>query len=203
MSRAHRTKKDKKEMSHFERFVTEGNEKALSLQRVVGGQSSSSLVLSVIKTEVPLDCDDPANQDLLLQNSMENELKSCHNKKNCVNFVWMQDFWMLLKSDSISWRRTLEISHNFMQWPVVNTLFQEKTKHHNRKAGSMETPKLGPYWKLQPVICTVSMELRSEFWSVNRDNTHSWVRISRGSNKFVMNLNNETGIPEDQLEEYA
>ena len=36
-------------------------------QPVVGGQSSSSLVLSVIKTEVPLDCDDPANQDLLLQ----------------------------------------------------------------------------------------------------------------------------------------
>ena len=34
---------------------------------VVMGQSSSSLVLSVIKTEVPLDCDDPVNQDLLLQ----------------------------------------------------------------------------------------------------------------------------------------
>ena len=31
------------------------------------GQSSSSLVLSVIKTEVLLDCDDPANQDLPLQ----------------------------------------------------------------------------------------------------------------------------------------
>ena len=30
-------------------------------------QSSSSLVLSVIKTEVLLDCDDPANKDLLLQ----------------------------------------------------------------------------------------------------------------------------------------
>ena len=26
-----------------------------------------SIVLSAIKTEVPLDCDDPANQDLLLQ----------------------------------------------------------------------------------------------------------------------------------------
>ena len=34
---------------------------------VVMGQSSSSLVLSVIKTEVPLDCDDPVNQDLPLQ----------------------------------------------------------------------------------------------------------------------------------------
>ena len=34
---------------------------------VVMGQSSSSLVLSVITTEVPLDCDDPANKHLLLQ----------------------------------------------------------------------------------------------------------------------------------------
>ena len=33
----------------------------------VGGKSSSSFVPSVIKTEVPLDCDDPTNQDLLLQ----------------------------------------------------------------------------------------------------------------------------------------
>ena len=40
--------------------------------------------------------------------------------------------------------------------------------------------------------------------SLSRDNTHSWVRISHGSNKFVMNLNyNETEITEDQLEEYA
>ena len=36
-------------------------------QPVVGGESSSSLVLSVIKTETPLDCDDLANKDLLLQ----------------------------------------------------------------------------------------------------------------------------------------
>ena len=49
-----------------------------------------------------------------------------------------------------------------IQWPFVNTLFQEKIQHHNRKAGSKETPKLGPYWKVQPVICTVNMELRSE-----------------------------------------
>ena len=35
--------------------------------------------------------------------------------------------------------------------------------------------------------------------SLNRDNTHSCVRISHGSNKFVMNLNNnKTEIPEDQ-----
>ena len=37
-----------------------------TVRPVVGGQSSSSLVPSVIKTEVPLDCDDLARKDLLL-----------------------------------------------------------------------------------------------------------------------------------------
>ena len=40
--------------------------------------------------------------------------------------------------------------------------------------------------------------------SLSRDNTDSWVRISHGSSKFVMDLNNnDTEIPEDQLEEQA
>ena len=34
---------------------------------VVGGQSSSLFVPSVIKTEVPLDCDDRARKDLILK----------------------------------------------------------------------------------------------------------------------------------------
>ena len=40
--------------------------------------------------------------------------------------------------------------------------------------------------------------------SMNKDNSHSWVRISHGSNKLVTNLNNgEQEIPEVQLQEYA
>ena len=36
-------------------------------QPAVGGQSSSSFVPNVIKTEMPLDSDDRAHKDLLLQ----------------------------------------------------------------------------------------------------------------------------------------
>ena len=40
--------------------------------------------------------------------------------------------------------------------------------------------------------------------SLNKDNSQSWVRISHGSNKFVMHFNNnEQEIPEVQFEEYA
>ena len=39
--------------------------------------------------------------------------------------------------------------------------------------------------------------------SLSGNNIDSWVRISHGSNKCVMDLNNETEIPEDQLEDQA
>ena len=49
--------------------------------------------------------------------------------------------------------------------------------------------------------CKYGVEFR--IWSLNKNNTHSWVRICHGSNKFVMILNNEAEIFEDQLKEYA
>ena len=41
-------------------------------------------------------------------------------------------------------------------------------------------------------------------WSLSEDNTQSWVRISHGSNKFVIDSNNnDTEIPEDLPAEQA
>ena len=65
--------------------------------------------------------------------------------------------------------------------------------------------QLDPCWKLQLVSYLHGkhgVEIR--IMSLSRDKTHSWVRNSHGSDKFVMDLNNnDTEIPEDQLEEYA
>ena len=52
---------------------------------------------------------------IFYSNNLKNELRSCHNKINWVNFVWMQDFWMLWRMDSIPWLETLEIWHKFIQ----------------------------------------------------------------------------------------
>ena len=94
---------------------------------------------------------------------MENELKSYHNKTEWLNSVLTQDSWLQLKSDSISWQKTLKNSHNSqIQWPVVSIPCQEMKIHLNWKVGSEGTPKLGPYWKLQPVAYKVNMESRSE-----------------------------------------
>ena len=131
----------------------------------------------------------PCSKRSSIAANMDNELKSYLNRTNWANLVWMQDFWLLLKSDNTSWPETLQNSHNSqMQWLVVSTHCQETKKHRNRKAGSKGTPRLGPYWKLQPVACTVSTELRSALclWTETiltpgseflRDQT-SWSRTS-------------------------
>ena len=64
--------------------------------------------------------------------------------------------------------------------------------------------KIGPVLEVATSYLHGKHGVEIRIWSLNRDNTHSWVRVSHGSNRFVMNLNNnETEIPEVQLEEYA
>ena len=136
---------------------------------------------------------------------MENELKSYHNKTNWANLVRMQDSWLLLKSDSISWRKTLKNSHNSqIQWPVVSTLCQETKIHLNRRPWIRGNTKIGLV--LEFTTCCLQGEYGVEIriMSVSEDYSHSWVRISHRLNKFVTDLNNnEQETSEMQFEEYA
>ena len=80
----------------------------------------------------------------------------------------------------------------------------ETTSQVTRKVGIKWNTKIGPV--LEVTTCCLQgkygVEIRIE--SVNRDNSHSWVRISHGSNKFVTNFNNnEQETSEMQFEEFA
>ena len=64
--------------------------------------------------------------------------------------------------------------------------------------------KIGPVLEVATCCLHGKYGVEIRIMSLNRDNTHSWVRISHGLNKFVTNWNNnEQEIPEVQLEEYA
>ena len=66
--------------------------------------------------------------------STKYEWKGSHNKIVWQRFVLMQDFWQQLESDSTSWRRTLENSHNSQnQWYVVSTFCQQMKKSSDPK----------------------------------------------------------------------
>ena len=64
--------------------------------------------------------------------------------------------------------------------------------------------KIGPVLEVTTSCLHGKHGVEIKIWSLSGDNTHSSVRISHGSNKFVMDSNNnDTEVPEDQLEEHA
>ena len=133
-----------------------------TVRPVVMGQSSSSLVLSVIKTEVPLDCDDPANQDLPLQQHGE-RIEKLSQQDTLSKFCMDAGFLSVVENGQYFMTKdTTDFSQCHAVACLEYTLPREE-QQHNQKDGSQRTPKLGPYWKLQPVTCTVNLELRSEF----------------------------------------
>ena len=161
-----------------------------TVRPVVMGPSSSSLVLSVIKTEVPLDCDDLANQDLQLQQhgerieklSQQDKLSKFCMDAGFLNIVELGQYFM-----------TKDIAE-FSQFHAVAcreyTLPREE-EASQPKGWIQGSKKIGPV--LEVTTCYLQgkygVEIRIE--SMNKDNSHSWVRISHGLNKLVTNLNNK------------
>ena len=66
------------------------------------------------------------------------------------------------------------------------------------------TKKIGPVLEVTTSCLHGKHGVETTIMSLSRDNSHSWVRISHGSNKFVMDSNNhDTEVLLDQLEEQA
>ena len=166
------------------------------------GQSSSSLVLSVIKTEVLLDCDDPANQKFLLQQYGER-----------IEKLSQQDKLSKICMDA-GFLNVVEIGQYFMTKDTADLLqfhavacreYTLPREEASRPKGWIQgNTKIGPVLEVATRLLHGKHGVEIIIWPVNRDNTHSWVRISHESSKCVMNLNNNgQEIPEVQLEEYA
>ena len=92
-----------------------------------------------------------------------------------------------------------------MQWLVVNTLFQEMMDGSSQPKGWIQgNTKIGPVLEVTTSCLYGKHGVEIRIWSLSEDNTHSWVRISHVSSKFVMDSNNnDTEVPEDQPEEQA
>ena len=64
--------------------------------------------------------------------------------------------------------------------------------------------KIGPVLEVTTRYLYGKYGIEIRIWSTSEDNSHSWVRISHGSNKFVIDSNyNSTEVPADLPEEQA
>ena len=160
-----------------------------------------SIVLSDIKSEVPLENDDPAYKNFVLQQCEERIEKLSQTdkvSKFCVDAGFLS---------------VVEIGQYFMTKDTGEQFYAVACREYTlpREDGSSQpkgwiqgNTKIGPVLEVTTSCLHGKHGVEIRIWSLSGDNTHSWVRISHGSNKFVMDSNNnDTEVPEDQPEEQA
>ena len=160
-----------------------------------------SIVLSEIKAEVLLENDIPSHQNLLLQRCEERiKLLSQENKvsKFCMDAGFIH---------------VVEIGQYFMTKDTEEQFFaracREYTLPRNYESSQPKgwiqgNTRIGPVLEITTTFLNGKHGIEVRIWSLSKDNSQSWVRISHGSNKFMIDSNsNNTEVPADLPEEQA
>ena len=147
-------------------------------QPVVGRESSSSFVRRVIKTNVPLNSDDPAHKEFLLQRygarieklSQQDKLSKFCMDAGFLSVVEIGQYFMMKDTAEFS-QFTDAVACREYNLPTEEGASEPK-------GWIRGNTKIGPV--LEVATCSLQgkygVEIRIK--SMNKDNTHSWVRIS-------------------------
>ena len=160
-----------------------------------------SIVFSEIKTEVPLENDDPAYQNFLLQRYEERIERLAQTDK--VSKICM-DAGFLSVVEIEQYIMTEDNGEQFYAMPCREYTLPRNDGSSQPKGWIQGSTKIGPVLEVTTSCLYGKHGVEIRIWSLSEDNTQSWVRISHGSNKFVMDSNNnDTEVPEDLPEEQA
>ena len=151
---------------------------------VVMGQSSSSLVLSVIKTKVLVDCDDQANQNFLLQQYGERIEKLSQQDKfskfcmdaGFLNVVEIGQYFMTKDTADLS---------QFHAMACREYTLPRDEEASQPKGWIQGSTKIGPVLEVATSYLHGKHGVEIRIWSLSEDNTHSWVRILMAQTSLI------------------
>ena len=160
-----------------------------------------SIVLSEIKTAVPLENDDPAYQNFLLQR-YEERTKSLSQTDRVSKFCMDAGFISVVEVGQ--YVMTKHNGEQFYAKACREYTLPRSDGSSQPKGWIQGSTKIGPVLKVTTSCLYGKHGVEIRIWSLSEDNTQSWVSISHGSNKFVIDSNNnDTEVPEDLPEERA
>ena len=151
-----------------------------------------------------MDCDDLARKDLPLQQYGERIEKFSQQdrlSKFCMDarFLNVNEIEQYFRT-----KDTAEFSQFTDAVACREYTLPRDEDSSEPKGGIRGNTKIGPALEVATCCLHGKYGVEIRIWSMNEDNTHSWVRISHGSNRLVTNLNNnEQETSEMQFEEYA
>ena len=160
-----------------------------------------SIVLSEIKAEVPLDNDIPSHQNLLLQ-QYEERIKLLSQENKVSKFCMDAGFIHVVE---VGQHFMTKDTGDFRQFHTVAcreyTLPRDDGSSQPR-GWIQGNSRIGPVLEVTTSYLYGKYGIEIRIWSLSKDNSRSWVRISHGSNKYVVDSNyNNTEVPADLPEE--
>ena len=152
-----------------------------------------SIVLSEIKAEVTMENDIPSHQNLLLQR-YEERIKLLSQENKVSKFCMDAGF-----------AHVVEVGQYFMTKDTEEQFFVRACREYTLprsdessqpKGWIQGDTKIGPVLEITTSYLYGKQGIEIRTWSLRKDNSQSWVRISHGSNKFVIDSNyNNTEVP--------
>ena len=165
---------------------------------VVMGQS---IVLSEIKAEVPLENDDPAYQNFLLQR-YEERIKSLSKTDRVSKFCMDAGFISFVEIGQ--YFMTKDTGEQFHAKACRESTLPRNDGSSHPKGWIQGNTRIGPVLEITTSYLSGKHGVEIRTWSLSEDNTQSWVTTSHGSNKIGLDSNNnDTESPEDLPEEQA
>ena len=138
-----------------------------------------SILLSAIKTEVSLDGDDRAERIEKL--SQQDKLSKFCMDAGSLNVVEIGQYFMTNDTGDLT---------QFHAVACGEYTLPREDEASQPKGWIQGNTKIGPVLEVATSYLHSKHGVEVRIMSLSRDNTHSWARISHGSNKFVMILNN-------------
>ena len=166
---------------------------------VLAGQSDPMFVpTSVMKTHTPL-TDDPSQEEDLLQRYQE-RVERLSQQNRVIKFCTDAGFLTTVEFGQYFMREDTEEFSQFTDSVACREYILPRDENSSDPKGWIRgNTKIGPVLEVTTSNLQGKYGLEIRIESVNKDNSHSWVRISHGLNKLVTDLsNNEYGDNEQE-----
>ena len=160
-----------------------------------------SIVLSEIKAEVPLQNENPLNHQILWQQYME-RIESLSPESKVSRFCMEAGFMRIVEVGQYFMTKDTGDFRQFRSVACREYTLPQDDPASQPRGWIQRNMRIGPVLEVTTSVQNYKYGIEIRIWSVGQDISQSWVRISYGTIKYVIDSNqNNTDITADTQED--
>ena len=160
-----------------------------------------TIVLGEIKAEIPLQNENSLNHQILWQQYIE-RIESLSPESKVSRFCKEAGFMRVVEVGQYFVTKDTGNLRQFRSVACREYTLPRDDPASQAKGWIQGNMRIGPVLEVTTSFQNFKYGIEIRIWSVNQDNSQSWVRISYGTNKYVIDSNqNNTEIPADPHED--